>query len=342
MCSRSHVDGRSPGDQAERSSQARKVDSGRLVAGVPGGDGGLAAQPVGDGQQVLRHVGQPVEQGLVAADGDGATQAADGEGLDPRGDGDGAGLGTGHGERGDVDGSRVDEVVVDLVREDQDVVLQGEFDDPCQLFGGEHAARRVLRMAQQEDPGVRLGPQERLEGVEVVVPALFTGARLPLADEVPAQDLPFHGGSQVLEGVVDGVREDELLPGGREGLDRRPDPLYDVRGGADEPRVGRPAVAPTHPAAEGLDHGFVAVVVAEGAGVDEFAKAFPHGRWLAEVVLGDPRRKYVGPVLRPLGQSGPPSGHPVDMVLRGQGSGHQMSVGPGGNRVIIVESSTKC
>ena len=109
-------------------------------------------------------------------------------------------------------------------------MLEGEFDDAGQLVGVEHPARRVLGVAQQEkaDRGVAL--EERLQGVQVVVPTRV------VVDEVPPGHLPSRGRAEVLERVVDGVREHDFLVGTCERLNTRPDPLDDVGGRAHQSR----------------------------------------------------------------------------------------------------------
>ena len=47
----------------------------------------------------------------------------------------------------------VDELGVDLVADDDEIVLGGELGNPLQLGSLEHSARRVLRMAEDPQPG---------------------------------------------------------------------------------------------------------------------------------------------------------------------------------------------
>ncbi len=77
-----------------------------------------------------------------------------------------------------------EQVAVDLIRDDRDVVFEADLGHPGELLAREHAAHRIVRVA--EDERARAGMDRRAEAVEIghVAAVALAAERGPVAAEL--------------------------------------------------------------------------------------------------------------------------------------------------------------
>ena len=181
---------------------------------------------------------------------------------------------------------REHQILVDLVRDQDQVVLLGEAGDGGDLVPGPDPAARIVGRA--EDDHADAAPGDRgAGGVEVdpVQPVLDRHRRL----DHPALVRADHAG----EGVVDRGEQQDAVAGGGEGVERDRDGRDDARRRKDPVGLDRPAVARRHPARDRAPPRPVVAHVAEDAVVDVVAKRLQHAVRRAEIAVGDPHRQAV-------------------------------------------------
>ena len=159
-----------------------------------------------------------------------------------------------------------DQVAVDLVGHDQHVVVHADPAEAPQLLAGPDASDRVVGMAEDGHPDLRIGAFG-FEIVEVhVIPAV------PVLERVQRRSR-----LQVLDGVVEGIvyrrLHQHFVAGFRVGRDQHVQGGYDARGEADGVGIDGPVMAPLHPP----HHGIIVGRRREGVSVDAHVRDFGHG-----------------------------------------------------------------
>ena len=232
----------------------------------PCGDGRGHRHDVGSAEIVTGQRGQRVVEAAIAGVGDRPPQPGQVERLRCRRHRHGAGrdLVAERGER-DVDVARHGDVGVDLVGDHEQVVTCRDLGDPLELVPLEHVAQRVVRVAEDPDPG-RVIVSEPF--VEVVVVE-------PVAVPSDAEQSSPGRLDRVEERVVGGQVEHDAVARYRPVVDRGANALDHVDEVVDTIRVDGPAVALAHPIGEQLRCGrrrvrSTPVRVAQLVPVDEF------------------------------------------------------------------------
>jgi hypothetical protein len=190
--------------------------------------------------------------------------------------------------------SGVDQVGVDLVGDDDQVVPERELGQPLELGAAEGATRRVVRVAEQEEPGARV--DRAFEPVEVDLEAIGAGHERVL-DQASAR-----GAQCPEEGRVDRRLNDGAFPllGVRDQRDEHA--LYHVGHHVDLARLQVPAEALLHALAEQRRQTVRRRVdrVAEVPAPQHQAQLALDRLGRGEVHVGHPRRQHLGTVEVPL------------------------------------------
>src|SRR5713226_941273 len=189
----------------------------------------------------------------------------------------------------------IDEVRVDLVRNDRQVVGGCDLRDAFELCSLEYPAGRVVRIAEQDHGRLRSGSFETFE---------VHYETDPIVDQRVFDQLAAGGCDKPEKRWVDGSLRDDAVARPREGKDRRDQSLDDVGIGVGQRRIRPPIVPARHPVGKGVEqrdrvricHLAVAVVLGVG---EPFYRGLD-GRRDLEVHVRDESRDDVGGVLRPL------------------------------------------
>ena len=213
---------------------------------------------------------------------------------------------------------RMHEVCVDLVGDHHQVARQYHLGQGLQLGALEHPARRVLRVAEQQD--ARLGVERRLEPRQVQLPALGALAQRVLDEPSPA--VPH----SAQERRVDRRLHHHALPGSGELVQRHIDALHDVGQDLDAARVDLPAETRLHVLrAHHRQLGRARVErIAQVVVVERVLHDGAYGRRQREVHLRDPGGQHVRRVELPLLAPATAQQVEVEVVEIAEGPAHRI------------------
>ena len=220
--------------------------------------------------------------------------------------------------------TRVDEIEVDLVADENQVVTMRQFHHGLQIIGAVEVPGRVVWTAQQQDAGSRLAVQQPGKVIQVEAPTVGVVAQGTL------QAAPAQAGSDIVEVRVDGRGDDDPLARTRERSHDGPDALQHVRRRDHEFGIGAPLMADLAPVRERAAEVAPTAAIAHVGKVGEAPERLPHHGRRPQIVLGDPRRQNVRriqtPFEVPAGQLGglvhvvghrlqPSGAHPVGLMF---------------------------
>ena len=259
---------------------------------LPGGEGGKHAGGAEFAEQVRWELAEAVQHPGGTDVGHRTAHSGQVERLTRRRQGDRAGgrLRRQRGERHER-GGREGEIGVDLVRDHQQVVFGRQVRQRRQVRPSEAAACRVVRVHQENDPG--LSGHDGLAKPFIIQNPAACGEFHRHGHQPPAHRLDRLG-----QRWVAGDVQRHRVAGGSSHVEYRLHGLLDVGELAHQDGIGRPAVALGHPVGERLAQRRTVVPqpgrVAEIAAAGQRGDRVPDRRRGREVHIGQPGRDHPG------------------------------------------------
>ena len=180
-----------------------------------------------------------------------------------------------------------DEVVMNLVRKNENVMFDAKIAEAFELFARPHAPNRVVRRAEDEKLDLILN-DFALEVVEVD----FIASVVP-QDEVVTHDDAAIRADRIREGIIDRLLNQNRVPPLGEGANALRHGKDDA--GRDEPPFPRrlESMSLLHPRADRVVIARRRRRISENAAFDHFARRVLHVRGRLEIHVGDPERQKI-------------------------------------------------